>query len=51
MKRIAAVITLAAAATLAGAVAPAQAASACLTYNVSINGSGQANTICLPPAS
>jgi uncharacterized low-complexity protein len=50
MKRIATVVALAFAALSLGAVAPAQAASACLTYDVSINGQGQAGTICLPPA-
>lgn len=50
MKRIAAVVTLAVAATLLGSVAPAQAASVCLTYDLSLNGQGQAGTVCLPPA-
>lgn len=47
MKRIAAVLTLAFAATLLSA-APSQAASLCLSYDVSVNGQGQAQSICLP---
>jgi hypothetical protein len=50
MKRIVTVVTLAFAATLLGAAAPAQAASICLTYDLSVNGEGQAGTVCLPPA-
>ncbi len=50
MKRIAAVISLAAAASLF-TFAPAQAdPSLCLTYDININGQGQAGTQCLPPA-
>jgi hypothetical protein len=50
MKRIAAVISLAAAASLL-TLAPAQAdPSLCLTYDVDVNGQGQAGTQCLPPA-
>jgi len=48
MKRIASVFALTAAASLL-TLAPAQAApSLCLTYDISINGQGQAGTQCLP---
>lgn len=48
MKRIAAVFALATAAGLLVA-APAQAEpSICLTYDVNINGQGQAGSQCLP---
>ena len=48
MKRIAAVLSLAAAATLL-TLAPAQAdPSLCLTYDINVNGQGQAGTQCLP---
>ena len=50
MKRIAAVIALATAATAVSAVAatPAQAASVCISYDISVNGQGQAGSHCLP---
>ena len=49
MKRLVAVVTVGAAAALAGLVAaPAQAAGVCLSYDISINGQGQAQTVCLP---
>lgn len=48
MKRLVALVTLTAAASMAGlAFSPAQA-DACLTYDISINGQGQAGTQCLP---
>ena len=51
MKRLVAVLTLAGAATLGG-VATAGTAQAdpslCLTYNIDINGQGQAGSQCLP---
>jgi hypothetical protein len=50
MTRIAAAFALAAAGTLL-TLAPAQAdPSLCLTYDISVNGQGQAGTQCLPPA-
>ena len=50
MKRLAAALALAAAGTLL-TFAPAQAdPGLCLTYDISINGQGQAGTQCLPPA-
>jgi len=48
MKRLAAALVLAAAGSLL-ALAPAQAdPSVCLTYDVNVNGQGQAGTQCLP---
>jgi hypothetical protein len=48
MKRIVSVFALAAAASLL-TVAPAQATpSLCLTYDIDINGQGQAGSQCLP---
>ncbi|GAB3772949.1 hypothetical protein FB382_002739 [Nocardioides ginsengisegetis] len=48
MKRIAALVVLTAAASLVS-LAPAQAdPSVCFTYNISVNGQGQAGTQCLP---
>ena len=49
VKRLATVAVLATVTALAGLVAsPAQAASVCLTYDVSVNGQGQADSLCLP---
>ena len=51
MKRIAALVVLTAAASLVS-LAPAQAApSVCFTYDISINGQGQAGTQCVPGCS
>lgn len=48
MKRIAAVFALALAASLVAA-APAQAdPRVCLTYDINVNGQGQAGSQCLP---
>ncbi len=50
MKRILAVLACASAFSVIAA-APADAdPSLCVTYDVSINGQGQAGTQCLPPA-
>lgn len=49
MKRFAAVVAVAAVTTLSGMVAaPANAASLCINYDISINGQGQAGSQCLP---
>ena len=49
MKRLAAVVAVAAVASLSGLVAaPASAASICVDYDISINGQGQAGSTCLP---
>ena len=50
MKRLVAVVALAGAASMAGlALSPAQAdPSICITYDITINGQGQAGTQCLP---
>jgi hypothetical protein len=53
MKRVLAVAALAVAAVPLLATAPASAAtspSACLHVDISINGTGQAQDICLPPS-
>lgn len=50
MKRLVAVLTLVAAGLVGSAAvaAPASAASLCLAVDVSVNGEGQAQEICLP---
>jgi hypothetical protein len=49
VKRFVAVVTLAAAASMAGLVgSSAQAASVCIDYDININGQGQAGSQCLP---
>ena len=48
-KRVIAVASVAAVFTLSGLVAaPANAASICFDYDISINGEGQAGSFCLP---
>lgn len=50
MKRFAAVASIATVVTLSGLVAaPANAASLCISYDININGQGQAGTQCLIP--
>jgi hypothetical protein len=52
MKRVLAVAALAVAAAPLLSAAPASAATpaACLSVNIDVNGTGQAQTICLPPS-
>jgi hypothetical protein len=49
VKRLAAVVAVAAVTTLSGMMAaPANAASVCINYDININGQGQAGAQCLP---
>lgn len=48
MKRFVVAVVLAAGASLVGLAAPANAASLCIDYDISINGQGQAGSQCLP---
>ena len=53
MKRVLAVAALAIAAAPLLAASPASAAttpSACLSINIDVNGTGQAQDVCLPPS-
>jgi hypothetical protein len=53
VKRFAAALAVVAISSMAAAAVagPAQGAELCVSYNVNINGQGQAGTQCLPPAS
>jgi hypothetical protein len=49
VKRFASVVAVAAVAALSGVfAAPANAASVCINYDISINGQGQSGSQCLP---
>jgi hypothetical protein len=52
VKRFAAVLALAAISSMASAAVagPAQAAELCVSYDINVNGQGQAGTQCLPAA-